>query len=76
MKTGSNENKTMEEKFRLDRTAFKATTAGEAYDHVTEWRDKTPGERLAAAWFLINQVYGTTSKTKVDRTVFSKRRRE
>jgi hypothetical protein len=65
----------MEQKFRLDRTAFKATNAGDADDHVTEWKDKTPFERLEAAWFLINQVYCTDSKTKLDRTVFSKRRR-
>ena len=66
----------MEQKFRLDRTAFKATNAKDADDHVTEWKDKTPSERLEAAWFLINQVYGTTSKTRLDRTVFSKRKRE
>ncbi len=65
----------MEDKFRLDRTAFKATTAMEADDHVTEWRDKTPFERLEAAWYLINQTYGTTSKTQLDRTVFSRRKR-
>ena len=52
----------MEEKFRLDKTAFKATNVKDADDHVTEW-------------FLINHAYGTNSKTKVDRTVFSKRRR-
>ena len=65
----------MEQKFRLDRTAFKATNVKDADDHVTEWKDKSPFERLEAAWFLINQVYGTDSKTKLDRTVFSKRRR-
>lgn len=65
----------MEEKFRLDKTAFKATNAKDADDHVTEWKDKTPWERLEAAWFLINHAYGIDSKTKVDRTVFSKRTR-
>ena len=65
----------MEEKFRLDKTAFKATNAKDADDHVTEWKDKTPWERLEAAWVLINQAYGTDSKTRIDRTVFSKRRR-
>lgn len=65
----------MESKFRLDRTAFKATNAKDADDHVTEWKNKTYIERLEAAWFLINQVYGTTSKTPLDRTVFSKRKR-
>ena len=52
----------------------KATNAKDADDYVTYWKDKTYKERLAAAWVLINQVYGTTSKTKLDRTVFSKRK--
>ena len=66
----------MEEKFRLDRTAFKASTVKEADDHVTEWADKTPWERLEAAWFLINHAYGVDATTRLDRTVFSKRKRE
>jgi hypothetical protein len=65
----------MEEKFRLDRAAFKATNVKDADDHVTEWRNKTPFERLEAAFFLINHAYGTDSKTRVDRTVFAKRKR-
>ena len=65
----------MDSKFRLDRTAFKATNVQEADDHVTYWKDKSHIERLEAAWYLINQVYGTTSKTRLDRTVFSKRKR-
>ena len=66
----------MEEKFRLDKTAFKATNAKDADDHVTEWKDKTPFERLEAAWFLINHAYGIDADTPVDRTVFSRRTRE
>jgi hypothetical protein len=62
-------------KYRLDRTVFKATNAKDADDHVTEWKNKSYLERLEAAWFLINQVYGTTSKTPLDRTVFSIRKR-
>ena len=65
----------MEDKFRLDRTAFKAGTVEEADDNVTDWKDKTPGERLEAAWYLINKMYGTTPQTRLDRTVFSKRKR-
>ena len=65
----------MEQKFRLDRTIFKATNAKDADDHVTDMKDKTYIERLEAAWFLINQVYGTNSKTRLDRTVFSQRKR-
>ena len=65
----------MEEKFRLDKTAFKATNLKDADDHVTEWKDKTPLERLEAAWFLINHAYGIDSDTRLDRTIFSKRKR-
>lgn len=64
----------MEQKFRLDRTAFKAMTAAEADDHVTYWKDKSLKERLEAAWHLIHHAYGTTPQTKLDRTVFSKRK--
>ena len=66
----------MDQKFRMDRTAFKAMTAAEADDHVTYWKDKSPRERLEAACYLINQAYGTTPQTKLDRTIFSKRKRE
>lgn len=66
----------MEQKFRLDRTAFKATNATEADDHVSYWLDKSLKERLEAAFYLINQVYGTTNQTKLDRTVFSVRKRD
>ncbi len=65
----------MEQKFRLDRTAFKATNAKNADDHVAEWLDKTPRERLEAAFFLIGHAYGVNAQTKLDRTVFSKRKR-
>ena len=66
----------MEEKFRLDRTAFKATNAKDADDHVTEWRNKTPRERMEAAFFLICNAYGIDAKTQMDKTVFSMRKRE
>jgi hypothetical protein len=65
----------MEQKFRLDKTAFKATDAAGADNHVADWENKSYKERLEAAWFLINQVYGTTPQTRLDRTVFSKRKR-
>ncbi len=65
----------MEHKFRLDRSAFKATNVKDADNHVCDWKDKTPWQRLEAAWFLINHAYGIDSKTKLDRTVFSKRKR-
>ena len=66
----------MDNKFRLDRTAFKATTAEEADNHVAYWRTRPVSERLAAGFYLINQAYGTTNQTKLDRTVFSARKRD
>lgn len=65
----------MQQKFRLDRTAFKASNAVDADDHVSYWIHKTPKERLEAAFYIINQVYGTTNQTRLDRTVFSVRKR-
>ncbi len=59
---------------RLDKTAFKSQTYEEADNHTAYWRTKTIGERLEAAFKLINQVYGTTNQTPLDRTVFSKRK--
>ncbi len=61
-------------KYRLDKTAFKATTFEEADNHYYYWKDKSYDERIDAAFFLINQVYKITSSTKVDRTIFSKRK--
>jgi hypothetical protein len=65
----------MEQKFRLDKTVFAATNFKDANNHISYWKDKTYHERLEAAFFLINQFYGINSKTPLDRTVFSKRRR-
>jgi len=66
----------MENKFRLDKTAFKASTAKEADNHVAYWRTKSGRERLEAGFYLINQFYGTTNATPLDRTVFTKRKRD
>ena len=46
----------------------------EADDHTTYWLDKTEDERLNAACFLINQLYGVTPETKVDRTITDQRK--
>ena len=55
--------------FKLDRAHVTKMSFEEADDHVTFWLDKTPDERLNAACFLINQLYGVTPQTKVDRTI-------
>ncbi|MDB5211529.1 MAG: hypothetical protein JWQ30_2356 [Sediminibacterium sp.] len=46
----------------------------EADDHVTFWKDKTESERLNAACYLINQIFGVTEKTKIDWTITDKRK--
>jgi hypothetical protein len=63
-----------EKKYRLDKTAFAAQTAEQADNHYAYWKNKTPHERLDAAFYLINRFYGITPKTKLDRSVFSKRK--
>ncbi len=57
------------DKYKLDRSHVSAMSFEEADDHVTYWLDKTEDERLNAACFLINQLYGVTPQTKVDRTI-------
>jgi hypothetical protein len=65
----------MERKFRLDRTAFSATTVKEAGDHTKYWKDKTYTERLEAAFFLIRHAYQLDADARLDKSVFSKRKR-
>lgn len=60
--------------FRLDRTAFKATNAVDADNHLSYWRNRTIKERLEAANFLINQAYGVTTSTRLDKTAFCQRK--
>ncbi|MEP6466041.1 MAG: hypothetical protein ABJB05_07030 [Parafilimonas sp.] len=60
--------------YKLDRTYVTKMSFEEADDHTTYWLDKTPDERLNAACFLINQIYGVTAETKVDRTIIDCRK--
>ncbi len=59
---------------RIDRTVVSAKSFAEANDHVSYWEDKTLLERLNAACAIINQIYGVTPQTKVDRTVLTARK--
>jgi hypothetical protein len=61
-------------KYRLDKTAFQAMTVQEADHHYGYWKNKAMKERLDAACYLVNQFYGTTPQTPVDKTIFTKRR--
>lgn len=58
----------------MDKTAFKVQSFEEADNHYGTWKDKSCSERLDAAFYLINMVYGVRPSTKLDRTVFSKRK--
>lgn len=46
----------------------------DAANHRRFWIDKSMKERLDAAFYLIQQFYGTTPLTKIDMSVFSKRK--
>ncbi|MEP6596754.1 MAG: hypothetical protein ABJA71_12445 [Ginsengibacter sp.] len=46
----------------------------EADDHVTYWNNKTEVERLNAACFIINQIFGVTLFDKIDFSHTNKRK--
>lgn len=58
----------------MDRTSVTKLTLNEANDHTSYWANKTEDERLNAACFIINQIFGVTPQTKVDRTKIDKRK--
>jgi translation initiation factor 2B subunit (eIF-2B alpha/beta/delta family) len=60
--------------YLLDRTKVTSLTFNEADDHLNYWLKKTEDERLNAACFIINQIFGVTPQTKVDRTITDKRK--
>ncbi len=60
--------------YRLDRTKVTSLTFNDADDHVNYWLERTEDERLNAACFIINQIFGVTPQTKVDRTINDKRK--
>jgi hypothetical protein len=65
----------MQEKpYRLDRSSVIPMTFEEAGDHMNYWVNKTEDERLNAACFLINQIFGVSAQTRVDRTTLDKRK--
>ena len=62
------------EQYKMNRSITSALTFEEANDHYSYWVDKTPDERLNAACFIINQIFGVTPQTKVDRTIITARK--
>lgn len=63
-----------EEKYKLDRTVLRSMTVEEADDRVTFWNNKTEFERLNAACFIINQIFGVTPNHKIDFSCIDKRK--
>ncbi len=61
-------------KYRMDKTAFKVQTFEEADNHYGDWEKKSYSERLDAAFYLISRAFGVQPSTKLDRTIFSKRK--
>lgn len=66
------------DKYKLDRTAFKAFTFEEADNHYAYWENISLKERLEAAYYLIQSAYGYIGSDlpPVDRTLFSTRKFE
>jgi hypothetical protein len=60
--------------FRMNRRIVSKSSFEEADDHVTFYKDKTPLERLNYACDIINSIFDSNSKKKVDRTIFSSRK--
>ncbi len=58
----------------MDKTAFKMQTFEEADSHYGQWDEKSYSERLDAASYLICMAFQVKPSTKLDRTVFSKRK--
>lgn len=65
-------------KYRLDRTAFKGQTAGEASNHAAYYKKLSWQERLRIANFLnsIAYNYPESDPPKLDKTRFNARSRK
>ncbi len=58
----------------MNRRIVSKSSFEEADDHVTFYKDKTPLERLNYACDIINSIFDSNSKKKVDRTILSSRK--
>ena len=60
--------------YSMDRSVVKGSSYSEADDHVNDWQDKSPLERLNAACFIINNIFNVTPQTKMDKTKVTPRK--
>jgi hypothetical protein len=70
-----NESSSLYGDFKLDRSAFRASTAADANNHTLDWKNRSYSERLKGAAFLIRHAFGLSANTRMDRTIFAKRKR-
>ncbi len=63
----------MNNKFKLDRSSFKAMTAKEADDQQRDYSKKTIEERLEIAYYLASIAYNfdINNPPRMDKTIFS-----
>lgn len=62
------------ENIKMNRSIVSKSSFKDADDHVSFYKDKTPLERLNFACDIINSIFDSNPKLKVDRTVFSSRK--
>lgn len=67
----------MNNKFKLDRTVFKAMTAKEADDQQRNSTKKTIEDRLEIAYYLTSITYNfdINNPPRMDKTLFDRRKR-
>lgn len=61
-------------KYKLDKSILTSMTLKEADNHVNYWDKKSESDRLDAACFIINQIFGVSPSDKVDFAFTDKRK--
>ena len=64
--------------YKLDGTAFKAGNHASASNNYEFWKDKSPEEKLRAAFYLNSVAFNFSldNPPRLDRTAFSMRKHE
>jgi hypothetical protein len=57
------------ENMKMDRTRVTKSSFKEADNHVNFYDDKTPRERLEAAYYIIKHVFQIDENYKMDKTI-------
>ncbi|GJQ25025.1 MAG: hypothetical protein HBSAPP02_00570 [Phycisphaerae bacterium] len=60
---------TIENSYRLDRTAFSVVSLDEQDDEGLYWRGKSPDERLRALEYLRRMAYGNAATARLQRVL-------